>query len=466
VNSNTVSVTVSAALTVSVAPAGPVTLAVGQAQLFSATVSGGTGTRTYQWYLDGTAVSGQTASTYTYTAVISGSHSVYVRVTDSASTPVSVNSNTVSITVNPVMTVSVSPAGPLTMDVSQAQLFSATVSGGTGVLSFQWYLDGSVVSGSVSSTYTYTAVEVGSPHSIYVKVTDSATPTKTATSTTIYVTVNPSTLFVSVSPTSLTMNYGEYKTFRAIASGGSGIYSGFQWYVDGSAQAGETGSTFSFGPTSKGVYSITVTITDSLGATSQSSVASIKAQTPPPPPVTIRTSNPTENSVVLSWTQKNTVDFLKYDIFVSQYQGSLGSFIGTINDQSITSYDAINLKSATTYYFTVRTVNSIGGFADSNQVSIKTPDTVNPFLLPLLIIFGLVGCVTVVAVVGKNKAKKRALSPKISVLNQSQSSASKPSTQTSKKINRCNRCGKINLENFEFCGECGARIGDDDTKIY
>jgi len=72
----------------------------GQTQVFTASVSGGTGTKSYQWYLDGTAVSGQTASTYTYTAATSGSpHSVYVRVTDSASTPVSVNSNSVSITV-------------------------------------------------------------------------------------------------------------------------------------------------------------------------------------------------------------------------------------------------------------------------------------------------------------------------------------------------------------------------------
>ena len=84
-------------LTVSVTPTGPLDIGVGQTQLFTATASGGTGAKSYQWYLDGGIVTGQTASTCTYTAAL-GSHSVYVRVTDSASPPVSVNSNTVSIT--------------------------------------------------------------------------------------------------------------------------------------------------------------------------------------------------------------------------------------------------------------------------------------------------------------------------------------------------------------------------------
>ena len=69
-NSNTVSITVSAALAVSVTPAGPLTLTAGQTQTFTATVSGGTGAKSYQWYLDGAVVSGQTASTYTYTGVL------------------------------------------------------------------------------------------------------------------------------------------------------------------------------------------------------------------------------------------------------------------------------------------------------------------------------------------------------------------------------------------------------------
>jgi hypothetical protein len=74
-----------------------------------------------------------------------------------------------------------------------------------------------------------------------------------------------------VSPTSWTMDVGQSETFTASASGGSGTYTRYQWYVDGSAQSGATASTFDYSPTSSGYYSITVAFTDSLGATSPQS---------------------------------------------------------------------------------------------------------------------------------------------------------------------------------------------------
>ena len=59
----------------------------------------------------------------------------------------------------------------------------------------------------------------------------------------------------------------------ATPNGGSGSYTGYQWYVGGVAQSGQTSSTFSYSPASAGSYSITVTVTDSLGATSAQSTA-------------------------------------------------------------------------------------------------------------------------------------------------------------------------------------------------
>ena len=117
---------------------------VGQVQVFTATPSGGSGTILYQWYLDGSAV-GTDSVSYSYTAA-AGSHSVTCKVTDSASTPVtSPASNAVSITVAASPTVSIAPSGSFTMDVGQAKSFTATPSGGSGTLSYQWYLDGSAV---------------------------------------------------------------------------------------------------------------------------------------------------------------------------------------------------------------------------------------------------------------------------------------------------------------------------------
>ena len=107
-SSNATSVTVDAAPTVTIAPVGPLTLTVGEVQAFTATASGGSGTLSYQWYLDGTAV-GTNSASYSYTAA-GTSHTVTCTVTDSASTPVtSLASNTVSITVNPTPTPTPTP---------------------------------------------------------------------------------------------------------------------------------------------------------------------------------------------------------------------------------------------------------------------------------------------------------------------------------------------------------------------
>ena len=183
-------------ITVSVTPTGPLNIGVGQTQVFTAAASGGTGTKSYQWYLDGSLLSGQTTSTYTYTEAALGSHTVYVTVTDSAPIPTTAQSNTV-LTIATALTTNVTPTGPLTMNAGQTQVFTASVSGGTGTKSYQWYLDGTAVSGQTASTYTYTAATSGSPHSVYVRVTDSASTPVSVNSNSVSITVYAQVTFVS-----------------------------------------------------------------------------------------------------------------------------------------------------------------------------------------------------------------------------------------------------------------------------
>ncbi len=264
--------------TVSVSP-GSATLDVGQSQPFSATPSGGSGSYTgYQWYVNGVVQGGQTASTFNFTPVSSGSYSITVTVTDSSGAT-SAQSSVATVTVAASPTVSIAPVGPLTMDVGQVQTFTAIASGGSGTINYQWYLDGSAV-GSNSASYSYTAS--GTSHSVTCKVTDSAsTPVTSPASNTVTITVNASPT-VSVSPSSWTMVAGQSKMFSASASGGSGTYLSYQWYVNGVAQYGQTASTYSFAPVSSGSYLVTVTVTDSSGAVSApSSPAVVTVSTSP-----------------------------------------------------------------------------------------------------------------------------------------------------------------------------------------
>jgi hypothetical protein len=94
--SNVARITVNSALSVAVSPTS-VTLHSGQSQSFTATVSGGASSYSYQWYLNGAAVSGATRASWAFTPSAAGSYTVYVKVTDSVG--MQTGSNTASIRV-------------------------------------------------------------------------------------------------------------------------------------------------------------------------------------------------------------------------------------------------------------------------------------------------------------------------------------------------------------------------------
>jgi len=186
----------------------PIPVTVDQNQtssLTSTAISTGTSPYTYQWLQQPpgaasySSISGATTSSYSFVtsgATTAGSWSFELQVTDNASTPTMVTSRAASVTVNVAPTVSISPVGPLTLTAGKIQAFTATASGGTGTLSYHWYLDGAPV-GSNSASYSYTAA-AGS-HSVTCTVTDSAsTPITSPTSNAVSVTVKTTFVFGTI----------------------------------------------------------------------------------------------------------------------------------------------------------------------------------------------------------------------------------------------------------------------------
>ena len=279
ITSNFVSVTVSVAPTASISPSSW-TMDIGQNETLTATPSGGSGTYTsYQWYLDGIAQPGQTKSTFSFAPVSSGSYLTTVTVSDSLGVT-SAQSSPANVTVSTSPIVSIAPVGPITMNVDQVQVFTATRSGGSGVIHYQWYLDGSAV-GNDSSSYSYTAA--GTSHVVTCKVTDSASvPITSPNSNAVAVNVNPSLVAPTVLATPTTMDQGQTSNLSITSvTTGTSPYT-YQWYskAPGASYvaAGSNSTSFSFvtsSATATGSWSFILQVGDNTGASVNSSAVSV-----------------------------------------------------------------------------------------------------------------------------------------------------------------------------------------------
>ena len=92
-----------------------------------------------------------------------------------------------------VSDVSVSPAGPITMDVGQTRVFTAMFEGGSGSMYYRWYLDSFEVE-SGSPVYSFSPASTGS-YFISVEIDDTDYPIR---SDDVSVTVNSALIAPSV----------------------------------------------------------------------------------------------------------------------------------------------------------------------------------------------------------------------------------------------------------------------------
>jgi len=195
----------------------------------SPTVSGGTGPYTYTWspstYLNNAGVSNPTCTptssspaTITYT----------VNVSDNAG---GTGSDVVTVTINPLPTVTLSPFSSVCITASPFALTGGSPSGGTysgtGVSS-NTFSPSTAGAGSHIITYTYTDGN---------NCSNAATQNLTVSSTiTALISGGTSPICYNTSP----------GTFTATASGGTAPY-GYQWYTTTGIISGATNSTYSPG---------------------------------------------------------------------------------------------------------------------------------------------------------------------------------------------------------------------------
>jgi hypothetical protein len=161
----------------------------GQSQTFNSTVCGGTPPYNYQWYLVYmnmvSSVHGATESTLTfsqYVSGVSGSFTVYLKVTDKVGA--NATSNNATITVNNPLSVTISSVS--VGIYGQYQIFTSNVTGGASPYAYSWYINNTLVSGITGATWTFTPSCAGS-YSVYAEVTDAVGVTATSNTATFTV---------------------------------------------------------------------------------------------------------------------------------------------------------------------------------------------------------------------------------------------------------------------------------------
>ncbi|MFF2372595.1 beta strand repeat-containing protein [Agromyces sp. NPDC058110] len=210
-------------------------------------------TFTYQWYASGTAISGATASTYkltsaqqgtTITVAVKGTLSGYPTITKTSAATAKV-------------------ATVATPWISEWIAVGSTVKANTGTwtsgttFTYQWYVNGTAVSGATASTFPLTTSHAGKTITLAVKGTLSGYSTITKTSE-----VTPKVATVATPTISGTAKVGSTLTAKT-GTWTTGTAFTYQWYAGGTAIPGATASTYQLATAQKGT-AVSVLVTGTL----------------------------------------------------------------------------------------------------------------------------------------------------------------------------------------------------------
>ncbi len=224
---------------------------------------------TYQWLLNGAPI--VTATNASYTASASGGYRVAI--SNGVCTDTSIAR---TITVKPLPTASITPAGSQT--ICQGSVTMLTANAGTGY-TYQWKRGGADITGETNASYA-----AGTAGSYQVVVTSNGC---SVTSTAVSVTVNPTPGATATAGGPLAFCQGGSVTLTGAASTTTGV--SYQW-LRNNLITGVTTRTYT--ATTSGAYRIRVAFTATGCADTSSPALNVNVSTQPPATITQTGTSP------------------------------------------------------------------------------------------------------------------------------------------------------------------------------
>lgn len=131
----------------------------GASSLFKATPTNGGSAPTYQWYYNGAAVTGAILDTFTFDNLANNDmiHCVMTSNSDCATTPTATSRSVTIKTLASVVPTIILTSVKDTICQGQAVTINSSVTGGGPVPTYQWYLNGSAISGATGNMYLSTS---------------------------------------------------------------------------------------------------------------------------------------------------------------------------------------------------------------------------------------------------------------------------------------------------------------------
>lgn len=244
------------------APPAAQTATVGSSVTFSVSVSG-TAPFTYQWLKNGVAVSGATSSSFTLSPVQLSDAGIY---SVSVSGPGgSITSSGAALVVLPAVVPSSAPtitSQPANATLSFGGSFTLTVgASGTGPITYQWYKNGSAISGATSASFTVASATTNDSGVYHVLVTNSVGSATSTPATVTVLAAPPANTAPSITgqPQSQTLTEGASLSLSVSATGSAPFT--YQWRKDGVAISGANQATFSrsnLQVSDSGAYSVVI----------------------------------------------------------------------------------------------------------------------------------------------------------------------------------------------------------------